>query len=259
MGIAQTDNLPNKPLVEAIFELRWQLEPNETGSLVDPRYSLLVGLLYDAMSKVYPIHKQLQAASIPDEMAAYIVQHQFLDNNGWPLIQIGPGIITLNDTKAYSWVDFQSRIHNLIEVLFKKYPNASEKLRLKSASLRYIDAEEFDFGSNNIWDFLSDKLKWKVTPYAELFGNTGVNSSPMAFDLKFTFPSTDPVGAAFLRFARGGVNDVEALVWETQVQSSESDVPGSQNALIQWVNKAHDLTHDWFYKMIDGDLMEKYK
>ena len=60
--------LKNKPLAEAIFELRWELQEPAQGMKVDPHYKILIGVMYD---------------KVEDE---------------WPLIKIGPGIITLNDT-----------------------------------------------------------------------------------------------------------------------------------------------------------------
>src|SRR3989338_2714408 len=99
-------HLSNKPLVEAILEIRWALQgfPNIQ---TDPHYKILLGRLFDRISSVYQKHQPLPAASIPDEMAGYIVQHQLrIRENDWPLVQVGPGIITLNETAAYTWDDF---------------------------------------------------------------------------------------------------------------------------------------------------------
>jgi hypothetical protein len=110
--------LKNKPLVEAIFELRWELQEHEPGMKIDPHYKILIGRIYDRINRVsaeYPFHEPLATATIPDEMVGYVVQHRFRKGeNEWPLIQIGPGVITLNDTKGYVWEDFEERISNVL-------------------------------------------------------------------------------------------------------------------------------------------------
>ncbi|MCD6239350.1 MAG: TIGR04255 family protein [Thermotogae bacterium] len=93
--------LKNKPLVEAIFEFRWKLQEPSIGVKIDPHYKILIGRMYDRVKDEYPFHEQLPAATMPDEIAGYVVQHRFRkDKDKWPLIQIGPGIITLNDTEG---------------------------------------------------------------------------------------------------------------------------------------------------------------
>lgn len=82
--------LKNKPLVEAIFELRWNLQEPSPGMRVDPHYKLLIGRLYDKLNDEYPFHEQLPTATMPDEIAGYVVRHRFRkDKDKWPLIQIG--------------------------------------------------------------------------------------------------------------------------------------------------------------------------
>ena len=60
--------LKNKPLIEAIVEIRWVLEKPNTGITNDPHYKLLLGRFFDRVSKKYPEHEQLPTASIPDEL-----------------------------------------------------------------------------------------------------------------------------------------------------------------------------------------------
>jgi uncharacterized protein (TIGR04255 family) len=76
-------------------------------------YKILLGLIYDRVTKEYPHHEELPAASVPDELAGHIVQHRFRKSeNNWPLIQIGPGLVTLNDTNNYTWKGFQKKPTN---------------------------------------------------------------------------------------------------------------------------------------------------
>ncbi len=253
-------NLKKKPLVEAIFELKWELQEQKNKIKIDPHYKILIGRVYDRVKDDYPFYEQLSTATMPDEIAGYIVQHRFRkDKDEWPLIQIGPGIITLNETEKYFWKDFRKRISNLLEILFDAYPDAKNNLKVNGLLLRYIDAIAFDYGKNNIFLFLKEKMKINIGVYKKLFENTRVNKSPLGLDLRFVFPSNKPSGSVHLRFARGGKEDTDVLIWETIVQSASNDVPKSKNKIITWVNKAHNLTDDWFFKIIEGELQRRFE
>ena len=252
--------LKNKPLVEAIFELRWELQEQQSGVKIDPHYKILIGRIYDRVRNEYPYHEQLPTATIPDEMAAYIVQHRFRkEKDKWPLIQIGPGIITLNDTEGYVWEDFKVRITNLLNILFDAYPNAERNLKINGLLLRYIDSVNFDYEKDNIFNFLNENMKITVKLHEKLFENTGVSKLPYRFDLRFSFPSTKPKGVVHLRFVRGKRRESDALIWESAVQSIGEDAPKLKEEIAIWVNESHDLTDDWFFKIIEGELLKRFE
>jgi uncharacterized protein (TIGR04255 family) len=249
--------LKNKPLVEAILEIKWQLANDPAGPLIDPHYRLFVGRFYDRVMKEYPVYEALPTAAIPDEMAAYVAQYRFrLKENGWPLIQIGPGILTLNDTDSYLWPDFEKRATWALERLFESYPG---KLQIESLLLRYIDAVEVDFSKENVIAFLRDKLKITVTYPQSLFQSGQVEHAPTAHVLQSAFHSRTPEGTVQLKFARGKVKEKEALVWETLTSSSGSDLPPLPDHFPGWLSAAHAITDDWFFKLIDGELLRRFE
>gem|GEM_PF-5568194 len=71
--------LPNKPLVEAIFEFRWQI-PSEEG---DPHYTLFVGRLYDRVQPHYPFHEPLPTALNSSSGSRKCHSTSFPCANGW--------------------------------------------------------------------------------------------------------------------------------------------------------------------------------
>lgn len=252
--------LKNKPLVEAIFELRWQLQEPEPGMKRDPHYKILVGRVYDRVSNEYPFHEQLPTATMPDEFIEYVVQHRFRKGKDqWPLIQIGPGIVTVNDTEGYVWEDFERRVNQAVNTLLEAYPDSKLNLQFNSLTLRYIDAVSFDFESDNIFNFLKDQMKTHVHLYQKLFENTGVQYLPLGFNFRTSFASTKPKGTVGLRFARGKTKGSDALIWETVVQSTRADVPQIPNEIADWIKEAHDLTDDWFFKLIEGELLRRFE
>lgn len=251
--------LKNKPLIEAIFEIKWGLKDISEGLRIDPHYKILIGSLYSKLKEEYHFHEMLPSASIPDDIAGHIIQHRFRKGkNQWPLIQIGPGILTVNDTDGYIWEEFEQKIIQAANDFFEIYPEP-ETLKIKSLLLRYIDAVEFDFTSGDIFNFLSGKMKTTVQPYERLFSDTGVAKAPLSFDWRFSFPCIKPEGIINLRFSRGKKENVDSLIWETMVQSTNEQVSAMPEGITDWLNDAHNLTDDWFFKLIEGDLERRFE
>jgi len=252
--------LTNKPLVEAIFELRWKLQKPKPDIRIDPYYKLLIGRLYDKFEKDYPYHEQLPTATMPDEIAGYVVQHRFRsEKDEWPLIQIGPGIITVNDTEGYIWEDFEKKINKAVKSLYEAYPESDKSLIINKLLLRYIDAIPFDFEGDDITEFLKSKLKTEINIYKKLFESTQVEELPLSLDLRFSFSSNNPKGFVNLRFVKGKKGEARALIWETMVESVNDNVPKVKNEIFKWVVSAHELTDDWFFKLIDGELLREFE
>ena len=92
-----------------------------------------------------------------------------------------------------------------------------------------------------------------------LFEDTGVQEQLLGLNLKFTFASSEPKGAIHLTFRKGKKVDADALIWETMVDSTGEDAAKTRGEISEWVTKAHTLADDWFFKLIDGDLLERFK
>jgi uncharacterized protein (TIGR04255 family) len=251
--------LKNKPLVEAILELHWALTSPAPGHEFDPHYKLLLGRLYDRLQEKYPEHEQLPTAAIPDELVGHVVQHRFRTSaKGWPLVQVGPGILTVNSTAEYTWEDvFRPRAVDVVARLYDAHPKRAE-LKITNLTLRYIDAVDFDYSQENAYDFLKDKLKVSVDLPTNLFDDTGVEKRPETFVWQSTFRCSNPKGRASIRFATGQKEGKPAIIWETMVQSSENDVPPMPSGFEAWIDDAHTITNDWFFKLIAGELERRF-
>ncbi|MBW2346993.1 MAG: TIGR04255 family protein [Deltaproteobacteria bacterium] len=250
--------LKNKPLVEAILEIRWKLQGTPPGPQIDPHYKLLLGRLFDRMLHDYPEHEQLPIANIPDELAGHSVQHRFrVAANSWPLVQVGPGIFTVNSTADYKWEDFRPRVLSAIEKLYDAHPKV-EELKITNLILRYINAIDFDYGVDNVFNFLKDKLKLAMTLPDNLFQDTGVENNASSFTWQSSFKCQKPKGRINIRFATGQKNNTPAVVWENIVESDGDDLPEMPKAFDGWIDAAHELTDDWFFKMIEGELERRF-
>jgi len=255
----QDGKLRNKPLVEALLELRWDL-PTQVGSELpsDPHYRLLLGRFSERIESAYPFHEALPTAEIPDAMAANVPQHRFRVSRGaWPLIQMGPGIMTVNETNGYEWATFRSRCESAVEMLFDAHPSKGD-LHIHGLTLRYIDAVDVDFSAESVFDFLRGKMKLDISLPPSLFEDDRVKSNPSAFNWQVSFPHQIPGGLLTLRFAMGTRSGKPGILWETLVQTERDSIPQMPPGFHIWLENAHSLTHDWFFKMIQGELDRRF-
>lgn len=245
--------LLNKPLVEAIFEFRWKI-PDDQG---DPHYPLFIGRLHDRVQAEYSFHEPMPASVIPFPIAANVIQHRFRKEKGcWPLIQVGPGIVTLNDTDSYEWVDFSPRIKAAITAVYGAYPEPAE-LHVGGLTLRYVDAFELD-PRQDMLDYLRTNLKTTASLPSELFSNTAVSPKPLSLNMTISFATDKPKGTISVKFSNGLHKGKLALVMETIAQSSASELPRMPEGLDEWTEAMHGLTSDWFFKLIEGDLYRRF-
>jgi len=250
--------LTNPPLVEAIFEIKWELQQNSINfPPTEPHYQILIGSLYEKIKEEYPFHEQLPSVMMPSDMAAYVIQHRFRKSeNQWPLIQLGPGILTLNETERYSWADFFSRTKDVLEKFYESYPE-TEKIKIKNLKLRYLDVIDFDY-KDNILVFLEQKMGIQLNMPETLFENTNVHNLPIAFDIRLTYPNCD-LGNATIRLTRGEKNKKEAIIWETNIETDAAHIPEDRDQIIKWIDKSHVLCQQWFQKLCEGELLEMFK
>lgn len=250
--------LTNKPLVEAILEVRWQLTPSASGEEKDPHYQFLLGRLHERLQSLYPEHESLPAASIPDEMAGHMVQHRFrAASNAWPLVQVGPGVLTFNETSKYVWADFEQRAQEVVRKLYEAHPKVAD-LKMQTVLLRYVDAVEFDCSRQNVFEFLKNHLKVALHLPENLFVETGVERLPLGSAWQTSFRCLNPPGRVQVSFATGQKNERPAILWETTVQSAGGDLPVMPDGFPAWLDSAHAITSDWFFKLIEGELERRF-
>ncbi len=136
--------LPKAPLIEVIFEIRWTV----TGQKEFQEAQYLHGDLYPLLKEKFPFREITQ--NLPVEFFANLPTHRFRTAaNDYPLVQVGPGIVTVNTVDSkYFWDEFEMLILEVVNVLgtvysFKENHNA----RLV---LQYIDLLSFDFDKGDI-------------------------------------------------------------------------------------------------------------
>jgi uncharacterized protein (TIGR04255 family) len=259
-----SDILSSPPLIEAIFELKWRLTEDQDKRW-DPNYRLLVGAMWDRLHKEYRHHEPLPAAQFPDELAAYQVQHRFRETeSGWPLVQIGPGILSLNATTGYSWHDFKQRTQRVLEAIASSYETmkhtSGEQADFEPSglSLRYINSVPFEFDNDDALDFIANNMKAKFSIDEAVLGAAGVEQPCLGLDARLVYALKSLPGVLQARFSRAQRDGTDSILWEIQAQSLGSDVPGELNGVHTWLEQAHQSIHKWFFEMIKGRLKERF-
>ena len=253
MPIVEHENLPNKPLVEAILEIKWG-QPNEP----DSAYPVMVGRLYERVRDKYPAIEDLPITQIPPNMTVHVVRHRFRAADGqWPLVQIGPGVVALNDTENYTWPDFRARAMELHPQVKESHPNPGA-LQITSLKLQYIDAVEFDYNKADVRQFLKDKMHIALSVPNVLFEGKPITDQPTNTVVVLEFATGEPRGRAQLRVSTGKKNDMPAIVWHTSLWSDQGDAARAWADLEPWLEGAHSILHHWFFALIQGDLLEEF-
>ena len=254
--IEKHDHLPNKPLVEALLEVKWGT-PDEP----DRAYPLIVGALYESLKEEYPYVEDLPLAEAPPHIAVQTVRHRFRAKPaGWPLVQIGPGIAALNDTEGYIKADFLDRARALPGQVLDAIPSSSyPKPEISSLLLQYIDAVEFDYADLDVRDFLRDNLHVELSVPDTLFEDQPILNRPAHVGVQIGFPLNSPRGQVDLRVSTGQRNGKPAVVWHTTVSSTGPDAASAAQAFDEWLDAAHAVTHHWFFALVHGKLLEEFK
>jgi uncharacterized protein (TIGR04255 family) len=246
--------MPAQRLVEAIFEARWQLPDFGDGSPPkDPLYKLAVGSLFENLKSEYPFHRQLPASVLPDEISAYIIQHQFRTaDDSWPLVQLGQGILTVNDTREkYNWGDFQSRIKSAMKHITCFYEENGQPIVTKLQSLTYVNSVPFDFLSQDGLRYLEERMGIAVGLDGSLMASCA-DKRPSGFDLHFVYQTSSPHSSELrLRFGTATSADGARLIsWETAVRSEkEGDISGEEQ-ISDWAQEAHKVAKQVYLALV---------
>jgi uncharacterized protein (TIGR04255 family) len=246
-------HLPNKPLVEAILEIRWKLDAQ-----TDPGYPLYVGALASAVADVYPFQQRLPAAEVPDEFSLHLVKFRLRTaEEAWPLIQAGPGIVTLNSVSDYSWERFREGALHLWRSLETAYPqfNNAQFPEVNRVVLKYINADKI--AALAPLEFMSTLLHTQVS-FPEGVTCHETTGSPINAAVHATFPLNRSDTTGIVRIQRGEQNNVPVVVWELIADGKFTNSIGLNDFSV-WLDYSHGILENWFFSLINGELLDRYR
>jgi len=239
--------LPNAPLLEVIFELRWKITNKNDLS----RYQYLHGDMYSKLGNKYPFREPLAPVEFPSELFVNNPAHRFRTNKGgYPLFQVGPGVITLNTVdETYVWPEYFNLIKELINTFFKVYPLV--ELEKFKPVLRYLDFFKIDPTEINLSEFIKNSLNTNIE---QRFYDASHPPSVVTFNLSYPTEL-----GQFTYNLKNGTNQKseKGLVLQTGVNGMEFE-PDNEK-LLNWISDAHEFCSDIFKKMTAGTLYESFK
>lgn len=253
-------HLKYPPLAEAWLELNWKLQDIEQNLRRDPGYPIALGMFYNLVRDKYPLQHQLPINDIPSELVPQMVRFQFRKaDNGYPLLQIGPGIASVNFTsEGYHWTAFRTEAEYLIDSIVKAYEPTEFPLRLESTALRY----------RNIFplDEVNDPLQFTSLLNTKIDIPIINHSSPIHFDLNFNYALEVPQGSTGViklatanRLQEGDDFGPQLLVLDLAIIATERSKINLDNQLLNWLDISHEFIHNWFFEFIQGELFERLK
>lgn len=227
------------PLQEVILELNWEESIDEAGNQVDFSFELAQGKFAQNIKSHLPVHKKI----INGQTVFGKPVHQYwADEFQWPVVQHGPGVLTINQTEEkYIWKDFQSLIDRTIQSLYLSYDN---KITINRISLEYVDAfnldkiEPINFTQNNLQTSISSKYEIPGS-----LNNFNLTRSYIQEDASLlTINITDAIN---------NLTNEKAIILATSI-SKEADV---LNELINdWLETSHDICSTIFKNILEPNF-----
>jgi uncharacterized protein (TIGR04255 family) len=259
-GEVQAQNLPNRPLVEAIFELRWELLGTPDEKIVrDPGFEFLLGRFFEKVRGEYPERWNLPAAQAPIEQIPFVVRHQFRTGSGtWPLLQIGPGILTVNETSGYEWSSFRARVARALTALFDAYPEGPPPLRPSQAKLRYINSIPLETVQTPLVRFLREQLHTSLSIDPALFEDPDQAENPTGLSFSMTFPRPEQRILGTVAMSTGRQMGQPSLLWQLEARTVGDWTPVEREEIESWTGSAHEVLVRWFVTLARGDLMKAF-
>lgn len=242
--------LSKAPLQEVIFELRWELQVDEnTNNMMDKGFDLALGAFGRIIKEQFPEVEKKIPPDIPVQVLQYQPIYQFWSQgHSWPVIQLGPGIMTVNETdENYDWdKKYFPIVISAIKWLNEAYDS---KINFKVASLKYIDSimiNDYDF---NDWNsFINENLTFN-------FHNEFDNSKRLK---KFSFSQVFDIendSNLHVTISNGTKKNQEVLIWQSAVTSTNEQ---SFSNLTEWINFAHRGTSELFKNITKKDFFESF-
>jgi len=237
--------LPNAPLIEVIFEIRWEMK----GQQEFDKFELLIGSMHDALNDTFPIMRNLKHDHhLPLSFFNNAPTHRFESSNGYPLYQLGPGILSVNTVDAhYEWSEFKRLIEMICKCFIEKM-NFNQNVVL-STSLKYLDFYKINPMEYNLNDYFSRYLKLQIN--SSLFSDF---NNPL-FSNFATAYSTN-IGVLGLQIVTGEYNGIKGVIVDSTMTGKFDENHSSE--IQSWIENAHEYISDFFKKMTKGELYESF-
>ena len=262
--------LPNAPLLEVVFELRWALEgPADIAVQLrhDPAYPLLA-FEFTEKAKAQGFIVRREIAPSPPGPLGHSVHYRFFqdENSPFPIWQIGPGIFAYNESTSYEWSEYKKSLRTALQALLASYPKSKAlKMRPVYLELRYIDSFGPELlGHADLSRFLSNDTNFVIKPND--FLKSSVFTDPIEGRMILSRRLKRDKQSSFrIEVGTGQANKRPAVLVVSKVIKESEDINLGSNSrsiianVTRWADAAHELTHKFFWDFVSDALMKTFK
>lgn len=238
--------LPKAPLIEVIFEIKWTVPGNKEAQEVQ----YLHGDLYPLLKSEYP-YREAVNPFVPADLLMHVPTHRFRTAaNDYPLIQVGPGLVTINTVDSkYFWDEYETRVLDVIEKLQRVYPLQNQ--HNVHLVLQYIDLIRFDFQHGDVLNFLEENLNISIK-------QGFYRPKTVAGNLLLILNFPTELGALNVNIGRGKDNQgFDGIAINTSIVSGI--IKPERVVLKDWLTKSHEYCSTIFKDMTRGKLYDSFK
>lgn len=236
--------LPKAPLLEVIFEIKWDITNNN--DIV--KFQYLHGDLYSILKNDYPKRENLVPAEVPIDIMKNNVMYRFKKDTGYPLVQIGPGILTLNTIdNLYFWDNYRDEIIKVTNSLSEVFPEINQTNLF--LTLTYLDFFEIDIETENVIEFINSNLNLNINQtFIE-------NENTKEINLTFSYKIGD--NTLILDLRNGNVNNKKGIILQTKLIGNKKKYTNTEQ--LEWLNNAHETCSDIFKKITTENFYNSFK
>lgn len=255
----------NPPLVEVIAELHWQLRPVSSApdAKIDPLFDIFQEAFLEAVKKDGLVEiERLVPSEIPVEFVPSQPHLRLRSKPGtWPLVQIGPGVLTANIVPPYDgWAEFSTFLQRMVDVLFETYPLPQKALRINRLHLRYIDGFSKGHGFTDFFSFTQEMLGLAPTLNTDFIRETVQSEDSISFTLENRFSNKSPQGSqGRTKILPAKVGGVDAAVLELHCEQQFDDRSATDaNRINEWFDASHQTLRAQFGLITTPELKKTF-
>jgi uncharacterized protein (TIGR04255 family) len=249
----------NAPLREVIVQIWWRLQPifGSADAAIDPHLSVFAEEFKKAAhSEGFTHVERVVPEEIPHELLAHKAILRFRKRpDEWPVLQIGPGVLTANIVPPYrGWKDFAPFAQVALELLWKSYPLPSHYLRITRVHLNYINGFTRKHGLISIPSFTRDHLQLAPPLQPGLLDLTDQKDGA-GYSGTVELSTRKPAGALLvLAYSPGKIFDEPALILQNQMITAAMEIPQSPTEIMQWLSEARMNTQRAFEAIVPTEI-----
>lgn len=239
--------LKRAPLREAMFEINWQSPRDATGFPVDKNFDLGLGKFHSAISHAFPVKKRVLPIFPAIDVYARPIYQFWAGKAVWPVIQFGPGLLTVNETeKNYEWEKtYRPNVEMALNALVKSY---EQEPNFNKVSLKYIDSVDIS-SETDVYQYISANLQ------TDLVNRFDIPGRSVGININQAFEVDGSVVVLSIQTAVNNSNNSKALMWITSVEKMGSF---KSEDVLTWLDSAHKLTSDLFVQMLNPEFYASF-